>query len=132
METIAKHCGCLPCLLVGFSDIHTTIEHVTDRGRRVGGDEQHQMTIGLCPWHHFGHLPAGASLQGQIGEFGPSLIWRNHFEEHFGDEVDVLIPTQDYLLALFDENPWPEYALPRNVARRVRIEWIDLLWEKNG
>jgi hypothetical protein len=105
---------------MGFLDVHTSIEHVTDRGRRVGkGAEQHRWTIGLCSWHHFGH-----QLSGQRG---PSLTsGRQIFEDHFGDELHVLVPTQDFMLELFEQQPWPEYSVPREVARRVRSRWIEL------
>ena len=127
METITKHCGCLPCLLMGHMDVLTTIEHVTEAGRRVGGDEQHQWTIGLCPWHHFGHNNKGWNRQQMSGEFGPPLAWgRKNFEEHFGDELEVLVPTQNFMLAEFADSPWPEYTLPRDIARKVRIKWIEL------
>lgn len=136
METIAKYCGCLPCLISGISDVLTTIEHVTEAGRRVGGEEQHQHSIGLCVWHHFGQplahwerLPGhlGGANQASSGLLGPSLAWgRKPFEDHFGDEVKVLVPTQDFMLARFDESPWPEYALPRHVARETRRFWMDL------
>lgn len=120
METIKQHCGCLPCLLMGFLDVHTSIEHVTKRGRRVGsGSDVHKWTIGLCAWHHFGH--------GGGPERGPSLaLGRVPFEELFGDEVKVMVPTQDFLLDLFDRAPWPEYSLPRNIARLTRNKWIEL------
>jgi hypothetical protein len=125
MDTIAQHCGCLPCLLMGWSDVRTTIEHVTDRGRRL--EDEHQWTIGLCTWHHFGHCSHGRNRQQMSGELGPPLTWGRHiFEDHFGDEVKVLVPTQDFVLAKFDERPWPEYALPYDVARETRIFWIDL------
>lgn len=128
MDIISKNCGCLPCLLMGWPDVHTSIEHVTDSGRRIGkGADQHRWTIGLCVWHHFGHTPNHTTRQQISGELGPSLIWgRKTFEEHFGDEVRVLVPTQDYALDLFDAQPWPEYALPRDVARRIRNQWIEL------
>lgn len=128
MEAIVQHCGCLPCLLMGYLDVHTSIEHVTERGRRIGnGSEQHRWTIGLCVWHHFGHTPNHVSRHQVSEEYGPSLIWgRTAFEDHFGDEVDVLVPTQDYMLALFADRPWPEYSVPRSVARDVRHRWIDL------
>lgn len=128
MEAIAQHCGCLPCLLMGFLDVHTSIEHVTDRGRRVGkGAEQHRWTIGLCTWHHFGWTRTRQTRQQVSGERGPSLAWgRQIFEDHFGDELHVLVPTQDFMLELFEQEPWPEYSVPREVARRVRSQWIDL------
>jgi hypothetical protein len=127
MEIIAKHCGCLPCLLMGHLDVLTTVEHVTEHGRRVGGDEQHRWTIGLDKWHHFGHNNHGWTSQQMSGEFGPPLSWGRHiFEEHFGDEVTVLVPVQDFMLAQFAETPWPEYTLPRDVARKVRLHWIEL------
>ena len=127
METIAKYCGCLPCLLVGLLDVHTTIEHVTEAGRRVGNDEQHQHTIGLCDWHHFGTCRGEQTRQKISGDRGPSLAWgRRTFEEHFGDEVKVLVPTQDFMLDQFAALPWPEYSVPRTVARRVRLFWIEL------
>ncbi len=128
METIAKHLGCLPCLLVGYLDIHTSIEHVTNRGRRVGdGSEVHEHTIGLCVWHHFGHTKNHETRQHAGGERGPSLAWgRTTFEEFFGDEVTVLLPCQGFMLELFDETPWPEYSVPGRVARKVRDKWITL------
>lgn len=136
MDRIHKYCGCLPCLICGVADVHTTIEHVTQHGRRINGSEQHQWTIGLCPYHHFGkplddwqNLPGslGGALQATSGLLGPSLAWgRKPFEEHFGDEVTVLVPTQNFMLAEFDRHPWGEYAVPRIVAREVRQVWMTL------
>lgn len=124
METISKFCGCLPCLLMGFKDVLTTIEHVTESGRRVGGDEQHQHTIGLCEWHHFGVYGEHQTRQQMSGSLGPPLSWgRKEFEETFGDEVTVLVPAQNFLLERFAEDPWPEYNLPRHVQHKVRRHW---------
>ena len=127
-EVIKSHCGCLPCMLLGHLDRHTSIEHVTDAGRRVGKDSaQHEASIGLCAWHHYGRPDPGQQKQVMIGNYGPSLAHgRKPFEEFFGDEVDVLIPVQDYLLELFAADPWQEYHLPGNVARRTRTKWIEL------
>ena len=127
-ETIRLYCGCLPCLLLGHLDVHTSIEHVTERGRRVGnGSEQHQWSIGLCAWHHFGHLHNHTTRQKMSGEFGPSLIWgRTMFEEHFGDEIHVLIPTQNFLLKRFEQQPWAEYTICREAVRLTRIKWTNL------
>lgn len=123
MEVIHQYCGCLPCLLMGHFDRHTTIEHVTERGRRVGeGAEQHANTIGLCTWHHFGRGP-----RSQFDEIGPSLAHgRRLFEDYFGDEVHVLIPVQDYLLELFAADPWPEYTVTAQAAMLTRTRWIEL------
>lgn len=128
MAVIKDYCGCLPCLLMGWPDVHTSIEHVTDRGRRVGkGQDQHKWTIGLCEWHHFGRLPSGQSAHMAAIDRGPSLAYgRQPFEEHFGDERHVLVPTQDFMLQLFVADPWPEYHVPRAIAREVRQQWIRL------
>jgi len=127
MDTIAKFCGCLPCLLMGYKDVHTTIEHVTEHGRRVGDEEQHQWTIGLCAWHHFGQTEPDQTRQRMSGELGPPLPWgRKEFEETFGDEVNVLVPVQNVLLAIFAEDPWPEYNLPRQVQHKIRRHWREL------
>jgi hypothetical protein len=128
MEIIKQHCGCLPCLLMGYLDVHTSIEHVTNHGRRIGkGAEVHDWIIGLCVWHHFGWTKTRETRKKVEAERGPSLIWgRITFEAHFGDEVQVLVPTQNFMLERFDETPWPEYSVPRNVAREVREQWIQL------
>jgi len=127
-EIIKQYCGCLPCLLMGYLDVHATIQHVVDCFRRVGkGSEQHKNTYGCCTWHHFGHTPNHTTRQQISGERGPSLIWgRKTFESSFGDEVTVLVPVQDFMLDLFAERPWPEYNVSRHVAREVRNHWIKL------
>lgn len=62
-----------------------------------------------------------------IGNYGPSLAHgRKPFERFFGDEVKVLIPVQDFMLAQFADTPWPEYHVTREVARQTREKWIDL------
>jgi len=127
-DVIKSHCGCLPCLLMGYLDVHTSVEHVTESGFRVGKDSvQHEASIGLCIWHHYGRCNSSKVRQRMIGEFGPSLAHgRKPFESFFGDELKVLLPIQDYLLEQFADNPWPEYNLPRNVARLTRHQWINL------
>ena len=127
MHTIAYHCGCLPCLLRGYLDVHTTIEHATEHGRRMARDHtQHDWTIGLCVWHHFAHTKNHRSKNHMFTEFGAPIGWRTMFEEDFGDEIHVLVPTQDFMLELFAAAPWPEFSVPRQVARDVRFRWIDL------
>ena len=128
MDVIKSHCGCLPCLLLGHPDRHTTIEHVTQAGRRMTQDsEQHKWTIGMCMWHHFGVCDRGRHKQEMYGDFGPSFAHgRKPFEEYFGDEVDILVPVQDYLLQLFADDPWPEYTISAKAARLTRDKWIHL------
>jgi len=113
---------------MGYLDRLSTIEHVTERGRRVGiKSAQHENTVSFCLWHHFGVCDQGRTKQKMIGEYGPSLAHgRKPFEAHFGDEVHILIPTQNFLIEQFADNPWNEYHLPRNVARLTRTRWIEL------
>lgn len=118
MEVIKYHIGCLPCLLRGRPDVHTSIEHTTDAGRRVGRNEQHQHTIGLCQWHHFGVCNPGAYV-------GPSLKERKRFEDVFGSEETLVLLT-DWLVHEFDETPWPEHNIPSHVALDARQKWLEL------
>ena len=60
-------------------------------------------------------------------EFGPSLAnGRRLFEAHFGDELEILLPIQNYMLKRFAADPWPEYNLPASVAIDTRNKWIEL------
>ena len=128
LRIIKIYCGCLPCLLRGHLDRWTTIEHVTENGRRVGVEsDQHANTIGLCMWHHFGVCDPGQQCEPMRRELGPALAHgRYAFEEVFGDEVKILIPVQNFLIAQFDESPWPEHNVNRKAARRTRNRWIEL------
>lgn len=124
---IREFCGCLCCAIELYSSCRedialTTIEHVTDRGRRL--EDEHQATIGLCPWHHQAVPWNGVSKQEMRDALGPSLAdGRRTFEEHFGDEVDVLLPVQDELIIWFAEDPWQEYTMPANIRQRIRAQW---------
>lgn len=128
LRKIKVFCGCLPCLLRGHLDRWTTIEHVTESGRRVGIEsDQHANTIGLCLWHHFGVCDPGLQKAQMRRELGPALAHgRRPFEEYFGDEVKILIPVQNFLLAQFDLQPWPEHNVNHRAARRTRFKWIEL------
>lgn len=128
LRIIKIYCGCLPCLLRGHLDRWTTIEHVTENGRRVGVEsDQHANTVGLCMWHHFGVCDPGLQRDPMTRELGPALAHgRYAFEEVFGDEVKILIPVQNFLIAQFDESPWPEHNVNRKAARRTRNRWIEL------
>jgi hypothetical protein len=129
-KVIQEYCGCLCCLIEtqnpGYEDIaHTTIEHVTDRGRRLA--DPHQATIGLCPWHHQA-VPWNGLTKKEMGLIlGPSLAQgRKLFEERYGDEVEVLLPLQDQVIIWFAEDPWPEYTIPAKVRQRIRAKWTEM------
>lgn len=128
LQIIKVFCGCLPCLLRGHLDRWTTIEHVTENGRRVGIEsDQHANTVGLCMWHHFGVCDPGLQRAPMANELGPALIHGRHpFEREFGDEVKILIPVQNFLIAQFDAAPWPEHSVNHRAARRTRSQWIKL------
>jgi len=129
-QVIREHTGCICCLIelrdAGYEEISlTTIEHVTDRGRRL--EDEHQATIGLCPWHHLGVPWSGMQSRDMTGTLGPSLAnGRRPFEEHYGDEVHVLLPLQDELIIMFAADPWPAYTVPRSVRQAVRRLWTKL------
>ena len=111
MDTIARFCGCLPCLLEGLLDVHATIQHVCE-GYRLG----HRFTYGSCEWHHLGR---GVGI-------GPSMAITPHkFHVRYGSER-ALVKVQDFMLDLFADNPWEEYAVRRQVARDVRNHWTEL------
>jgi hypothetical protein len=129
-QVIQYHVGCLCCAIelhqVGYEDISlTTIEHVTDRGRRL--DDEHQATIGLCPWHHQAAPWNGLTKKEMTAIIGPSLAeGRKPFEEHYGDEVHVLLPLQDEIIIWFAEDPWREYTMPAEIRQRIRARWREL------
>lgn len=129
-KVITEYVGCLCCAIdaqhLGHEDISlTTIEHVTDRGRRL--PDEHQATIGLCPWHHQAVPWARLSKKEMRLILGPSLAeGRKPFEEHYGDEVQVLLPLQDQVIIWFAADPWPEYTMPHQVRQRIKAKWTEL------
>ena len=111
--------GCLPCLLRGLAGIHATVEHITEHGRRAV--DQHEHTIGLCGWHHFGHA---GHPERMAAEWGASLAQgRKAFEADFGDEELVLLQVQNFAIELYVAKPWEAYNMPRKVARQIREYW---------
>lgn len=121
-KVITEYCGCLCCTMRHRLNAHATIEHVTENGRRL--DDEHQGTIGLCEWHHFGNPWDGLTRDEMVRLLGPSLAHgRTPFEEAFGDEVEILLPLQDHAIALFAGMPWESYDMPEPVARRLQNEW---------
>jgi len=114
--------GCVCCLAKGFPDAAVTVEHITDRGRRY--PDEHQHTIGLCEWHHLGICLPGADPLKMSGSMGPSLAWgRTPFEATFGDEYDVLLRFQNWLIEVYQDEPWPCLAMPRRKVTKARRRW---------
>ena len=128
MDLIKRAGGCLLCLLVGITDRHTSVQHVAKARKRLG----HDHTYGACGWHHFGYPSPGKTVTETKETFGPSLAHgMKPYEERFGTE-DMLVQTQNFLLRLFDENPWPDHNVPGRVARAVRQYWRGLVLEQSG
>lgn len=127
-RVIKEYIGCIACLLEfdGAGDIAlTTIEHVTDRGRRLA--DEHQATIGLCEWHHQAKPWPGLRPDEMRRVLGPSLAeGRYPFEERYGDEVNVLLPVVDDLIMLLAADPWEEYTIPAQVRHQARHKWREL------
>ena len=85
---------CLPCLL-NQRQRQATIQHVTEGGRRLG----HMYTYGSCPWHHQGMTENDLNNQQMTGMLGPSFAHsRKTFEDWYGDERDVLVKLQTWVL----------------------------------
>lgn len=121
-----RETGCIACLVQGHPNAQTSVEHITDRGRRVGGAEQHQHSIGLCAWHHFGTLYGALSAAQMTEWLGPSLaLGRVPFEDFFGPE-ELLLQVQNELIERYRAEPWGELDMPREMAWKSRRLWYDL------
>jgi len=92
---------CLPCQ-INQHQRQPTIQHVTEGGRRLG----HMYTYGSCPWHHQSKTENGYDDQGMTGLLGPSFAHsRKTFEDWYGDERDVLVKLQTWVM----QNPNHRY-----------------------
>ena len=92
---------CLPCLINQRQRV-ATIQHVTEGGRRLG----HMYTYGSCTWCHLGMTDGDYNNQDMTGFLGPSFAHsRKTFEEFYGDERDVLVKLQTWML----NNDWQPY-----------------------
>ncbi len=115
-----KESGCICCLLITGKTQAPDVHHLTSGSRRRG----HQATIGLCPYHHRGHLN-GVSKQVILGLVGPSYAWgRRGFQEFFGSD-DLLLKIQNVILKRFDEKPWFDYVIPGLVKREAQHLWAE-------
>lgn len=116
MDQIKMNCGCLPCLLKNLANVHCTVQHVVEGGKRLG----HDFTYGSCLWHHMGPEYAENRMP------GPSLANnKREFVAAFGTERQ-LVQTQDFMLYEFRADPWGEFDVPLMVGEKVRQYWVKL------
>lgn len=113
-----KDSGCICCLLVAGKTQAPDVHHLTSGSRRRG----HTATIGLCPYHHRGHLN-GTPKQVMSGLVGPSYAWgRRGFQAFFGTD-ELLLKIQNVILKHYDESPWSDYQVPGLVQREAQLIW---------
>lgn len=114
-----KRTGCIPCLLENLADSHGEIHHIVDGAYRQGD----QFTYSNCSWHHRGIPWQGMELEDMRHTLGPSLrLQSRDYRERYGDE-GTLLQVQNYVLHLFATEPWADYDMPRETARKVRKFW---------
>jgi hypothetical protein len=114
MELIGQqYFGCIPCRLEEPSlPVLATVQHVVE-GYRLG----HMFTYGCCLWHHLGQFPS---------QPGPSLAHnRKGYRQRYGSER-LLIALQDFVIEIFEREPWFEYEMPDEVAFQLQDEWVKL------
>ncbi len=93
--------GCVPCMIDHWDGTPTTIQHVTEGGRRI--EDQHQMTYGACAWHHLGVKPLGfvGTMHRVEKLYGPSFARsKRAYLRHYGMERE-LIQVQDALIRAY-------------------------------
>jgi len=124
MELI-KGLGCVACVLAQWPDVQCEVHHVVEGRVRLG----HDKTMGLCLWHHRGECAngyQGYTKQQMSGMIGPSLAHGSYnFAENFGSQA-TLVAVQDYIIELFEADPWLEFAMPRGVVLDIFYFWTDL------
>lgn len=78
--------GCVACLIDGNFGAPCDIHHILSGGRRIG----HEVTVGLCPWHHRG-VPDGMSDAIAKILLGPSMAKNpREFRERYGTDTELL------------------------------------------
>lgn len=114
-----KRTGCIPCLLESFLNSHCEIHHIVEQSNRRGN----HMTIALCQWHHRSIPWDGLQAHDMEPRIGPSMrLSSKAYHERYGSELDLL-QVQDYVLVLFDREPWGDHDMPPAIGRKVREFW---------
>lgn len=97
--TLIYATGCIACLLMGRTYTPCQIHHLNIGGRAGQKRRGDEFTIGLCPYHHQGHMPPGIGIGQMIAIFGPSLARASKaFRRKFGND-DFLLKKQNELIA---------------------------------
>lgn len=111
--------GCLPCLLLKWSNTHADYHHVVEGRKRLG----HFVGFGMCLWHHRGELDPnrGTDMLAIEETLGPSFA-RNKkgFKKFFGEER-TFVKTNDYAIGLWQWTPWLEHCMPERTASSLRV-----------
>ncbi len=122
---LIKVLGCVACVLKNWPDCQCEVHHVVEGQVRLG----HIHTMGLCLWHHRGHIADGYEQydkQQMSGMLGPSLAHGSrYFAEVFGSQA-TLVRVQDYIIQRFTDEPWLEFSMPRGVVLDIFYFWSDL------
>ena len=93
-EAIKLETGCVCCRLSNATYVQPEIHHLLSGGRRRG----HDLTIGLCGWHHRGVASQDTTSAWLRQYAGPSLAHGSKpFHAHFGSD-EVLLAEQERLL----------------------------------
>jgi Recombination enhancement, RecA-dependent nuclease len=125
-----KRTGCIPCLLDNFLNSHAEIHHVVEQAYRKGDHRSYSN----CAWHHRGIPWEGLQARAMEALLGPSMRLNSKaYHDRYGSELD-LIQVQDFVLHLFDSEPWGDHDMPSAVARKVRTFWMTVreqnVWPK--
>lgn len=101
-----REIGCLCCRLRGWF-VRPEVHHLNldgKAGQKRRGDE---FTIGLCSYHHQGHLPAHMNRASVRRMLGPCLKESREFRKAFGSD-DKLLAEQNRILAECEKQAHPE------------------------
>lgn len=84
----AIHAGhCMACLQRGINMVGSGYV----QWHHIAGKKRHDLTCGLCQWHHQGYPMFGKSLAQLRVEYGPSLAEGSKpFHAEFGSDAELL------------------------------------------
>lgn len=120
--------GCIICLTQGRDFVPCTVHHITDTGHRV--EDEHQNTVGLCPWHHQGEIPGiyKGSISLTTRKHGPSLEHdARAFTERYGNQEELVL-MQNALIRVWEgETKKGGYLSGRELVRLARLLHLEIV-----